>query len=152
MSLGLPTLRLTARYARTATVHRAEAAAQFDWGALGLEACFARVRLAPRVDWQACGAFDAGFLRGQGDELALTRTPVRPWFSAGPLLRFQWFFRRPWFFDAEAELVVPLRRETFVLDQPSTAPTIFYEVAPLGGGAGIGLGFELGDRDSDLRP
>jgi hypothetical protein len=147
--LGLSSFRLAVHYAQTATVHRDGAAASFDWASLGLEGCALRVRLGRRADARACAAFDAGALWGQGGDVARPESPIRPWWSVAPLLRFQWFASSSWFLDAEAALIVPLRRDTFVFEDPTV---VFHTVPPVGARAGLGLGYELGDRNRGERP
>jgi hypothetical protein len=100
-----------------------------------------RVRFARGLDLRACGAFEGGALRGRGEQVPLSKTPLRPWWSVTPQLRLQWFFARSWFVDADGGLVVPLRRESFVFEDPTTT---FHEVPVLGSRWAIGLGYGLG--------
>jgi len=147
--LGLSTLRLGVHYAGTGTVRQAGGGATFDWAVLGVEGCFVRIRLARRADVHGCAVFDVGVLRAQGEEIPAPEGPIRPWLSAAPVLRIQWFIASSWFLDVEGLLVVPLRRDTFVFENP---PRTFHAVPPVGARAGLGLGYQFGDRGRGLRP
>jgi hypothetical protein len=149
IAVGVSLARVGVRYLRSPTVRRAGAAAHFELATLDLEGCLVGLRVASRATTHLCFAFDAGVLRGQGEDAPLTRAPMQPWFDVSPRLRLEWFFHRSWFLDLQANVVVPLRRDTFWFDDP---PTIFHEVPAWGAGGGIGLGYELGGRVAGLRP
>jgi hypothetical protein len=157
-SFGIEAVRVAAHYALTGTVRQTEGAARFDWGALSLEGCPFHIHWR-KVGIGACAAFEVGFLHGRGEELSDAPTPLQPetpllpWYSVAPLLRVKWAFLHSWFLDAEGSLMVPLRRDTFVFQQPPAQPRlVFYEVPRVGAGAGIGIGYRFDDRERDRRP
>jgi hypothetical protein len=151
VSFGMSAVRLGFHYARTGTIHQAGTvgAAHFDWAAASLEGCLFRVRFGGGADARVCAAFDVGALRGRGEDVPLPEAPVRPWFGLAPTVRFQWLMQSSWFLDAEGSLIVPLRRDTFVFEGPTTK---FHDVPGVGAGAGIGIGYQLGDRGRQSRP
>jgi hypothetical protein len=157
-SLGAESLRLAAHYAVSGRASEAAGTAHFDWGALSLEGCPFRLRWgSARID--ACAAFQAGFLRGHGDQVSAPQSlaepgdPLRGWLSAAPLLRVKWTFFRSWFLDADGSVVIPLRRDKFVFDQPPPSDSrVYYEVPLVGAAAGIGIGYRFDDRTGDRRP
>ncbi len=134
--LDVWSVRASMHYAATGTVQRAAGAAHFNWAALRLESCVLRLRLASTASLDACAAVDFGALHGSG-EVAQPAAPLRPWFSVEPLVRLPWFFSGPVFLEAEAALILPLRRETFVFEPR----TVYYEVAPAGPAVAFGLGY-----------
>jgi hypothetical protein len=155
-SLGVEALRVGVHYAVTGTVQQSVGSAHFDWAALSLEGCPARVRSAS-VQLDVCAVFAGGLLRGHGDRVSdpglefQPGDPLRPWWSIAPLLRVKWTFFGSWFVDAEGSLMIPLRRDRFVFDQPPER-RLLYEVPKLGAGAGLGIGFRFDDRERDRRP
>jgi hypothetical protein len=135
-ALGMWALRTGLHYAATGSIDRAAGPAHFNWAALRLEGCVLRLRLAPPASLEACAAFDVGGLRGSG-EVNQARSPTTPWFSVAPVLRLPCFLSGGWFLEAEAALILPLRRETFVFEPRD----LFYRVAPAGPAAAFGLGY-----------
>ena len=134
--LGLRALRIGLHYAATGSVDRAAGPAHFNWAALRLEGCLLHLQLASPASLDACAAFDVGGLRGSG-EVNQAKNPTTPWLSVAPVLRLPCFFSGGWFVEAEAALILPLRRETFVFEPRD----LFYQVAPAGPAAAFGLGY-----------
>jgi hypothetical protein len=148
-AVSFPSLfRWSMRYARAGNVDHPAGSAQFAWYDARLEGCPLGLWPFRHLESHACLFFDAGLVRGEG-HIANPSSADRPWLAAGSLARVRYFWGQSWFFEAQGGVAVPLRRDTFVFDEPRRA---VYQVPSFAPSAAIALGYRFGDQGTRSRP
>jgi hypothetical protein len=118
---------------------RGPGSASVDLLALGFHACFQPETRADRTHLALCAHFTEGLLHGEASGFSLNKSASRPWTAPGlgaivggeVLSPIEWF--------ARAQVFVPLKRQSFVIDNVGT----LHETPYFGGLAAIGLSLRI---------
>lgn len=122
------------------------AAAEFQWIAALAEGCPMRLFVAkPSLALHACVAFHLGALRAQGRSLERTEETTDLWADLGPVARARVALAERLFVEAQAMLVVPLRRISYDVYYTglSGSSTTVHAVPWLGALLGIGVAYQF---------
>jgi hypothetical protein len=122
------------------------AAAEFQWIAALAEGCPMRLFVArPSLALHACVAFHLGALRAQGRSLERAEQTTDLWADLGPVARARVALSERLFMEAQAMLVVPLRRISYDVYYTglSGSSTTVHAVPWLGALLGIGVAYQF---------
>jgi hypothetical protein len=107
---------------------------------VNLSACAPRWLLARALVLCPTLGFEGGLLLAEGSQTESARTATRPWFAGGVGLRLDVSVGQRIFAGADAELSLPLVRDSFVFGQP---PTTAHAIPAVGLVAGLGAGYRF---------
>jgi hypothetical protein len=106
---------IDAELAASSPEHTRLGSASFTWFAARTWSCPLRWPEAPSpFGMRPCVFFDAGVLRGVGDDTTDERSQTTPWFAAGGLGRLEWTATERVSFELQAGAVVPFFHDRFV--------------------------------------
>jgi hypothetical protein len=137
-ALGRPDVRLTLAYARNDLF--AGERASFTLSSAELTVCPASIGFAATAGLRLCAAGDLGLLSGQGVSVTTPETSRFVWAAAGALARLRWAPGRRMVLEAQAGVVAPFERTTFVFQMPRSEVA---KVPPVVASGGLTLGFTV---------
>jgi hypothetical protein len=137
-ALGRPDVRLAVAHARNDLF--AGERAHFTLSSAQLTICPASIGLAATAGLRLCAAGDLGLLAGAGISVATPQTSRFWWAAAGGLARFRWAAGRRMVLEAQAGVVAPFERTTFVFQMPRVEVA---KVPPVVASGGLAVGFTI---------
>ena len=137
-ALGRPDVRLALGYASNDLF--ASERAHFTLSSAELTICPASIGLATTAGVRLCAAGDLGLLSGQGVSVATPETSRFVWAAAGALARLRWAPGGRMVLEAQAGVVAPFERTTFVFQMPRVEVA---KVPPVVASGGLTVGFTI---------
>jgi hypothetical protein len=112
-------------------------AASFQWLAARLEGCPTALHLVGRTWAYPCAGFELGRIDAQGLHISKPAQDTVLWETLFAALRVRSDIVGILFMEAQGAVVAPLRRQTFMFEQPTA---VVYEVPAVGAMAEAGIG------------
>lgn len=135
-----PVVGIDAEYAASDAIETKLGSASFTWFAARTWLCPLRWPAAPEsFGARPCVFFDAGVLRGAGDNTYDARVQTMPWFSAGAFGRLEWRATSAFSFELQGGAGFPLYRDRFVF----LPDVVAHEIPPVAlfASAGVSIWF-----------
>jgi hypothetical protein len=132
----VPSFRVTASRSAVALVNARVGRATLRVTQGGLEICPLRWPLSASLALRPCAGASVGVLEAQGEGVDAVRDQRRFWLGTAALARLMWAPLAPLAMEAEAGVVAPLVRDTFVFEPD----VVVYRAPPVAFLARMGLG------------